>query len=65
MKKIRIRIGKDGKTMLSVEGVQGSACVDLTKAFEEAIGDVQERRLCKEYHEEASEQTSEQTSETI
>jgi hypothetical protein len=65
MKKIRIRIGRDGKATISVEGVQGPSCLDLTKAFEQAIGEVQERRLCKEYHEEVSEQATEQSKETI
>jgi hypothetical protein len=65
MKKVRIRISTDGKATVSVEGVQGPACVELTKAFEEAIGEVQERQFCKEYQEEITEQTSEQTAETI
>ena len=65
MKKIRILIGKDGKATVSVEGVQGKACLELSKIIEDAIGDVQERKLCDAYHEEVTEQTSEQTSETI
>lgn len=65
MKKIRIHIGKDGQATVSVEGVPGPACLDLTKAFEQALGRVQDRRLCQEYHEQPSETTTEQTTETL
>jgi len=65
MKKIRIRIGKDGKTTVQVEGCTGPSCVDLTKAFEQAVGDVEERKLTDAYQEEARETTTEQTSESI
>ena len=65
MKKIRIRIGKDGKATVSPEGVQGPACLDLTKTFEQALGEVEERQLRQEYHEEVTEQTNEETSETL
>jgi hypothetical protein len=59
MKRIRIRIGKDGQTTFAVEGVREEAetvasrenipdlaCGKLTKALEEAVGQVVERRVC-------------------
>ncbi len=65
MKKIRIRIGRDGKTAMQVEGVAGPGCLELTKAFEQAIGEVEERTLCDAYHQEVSEEVSEDLEETI
>lgn len=65
MKKIRILIGKDGKATVSVEGVQGKACLDLSRVVEEALGEVIVRQLCDDCHEEVSEQTTEQSRETI
>jgi hypothetical protein len=65
MKKIRILIGKDGKATVSVEGVQGPGCLDLTKIIEQALGEVQERKLCDAYHEEVNESVTEQTKETL
>jgi hypothetical protein len=64
MKKIRIHIGKDGKATVSVEGVVGPGCVELTQAFEQALGIVEERKLGDAYYEEVSEQTTVQTTET-
>lgn len=65
MKKMRIRIGKDGKATVKVEGVSGPGCVELTKAFEEAIGEVEERELTDAYHEEVQEDVSEDIEETL
>ena len=65
MKKMRIRIGRDGKATVRVEGVVGPGCLDLTKAVEEAIGEVEERELTDAYHEEVSEDITENLEETI
>jgi hypothetical protein len=64
MPKIRIRIGKDGRTTFAVEGAQEDgetvisqenvkslACVKLTQALEAAVGTVEERRLCTEQND--------------
>jgi hypothetical protein len=65
MKKMRIRIGKDGKSTLQVEGVAGPGCLELTKAFEEALGEVEERQLTEAYHQEVSESVDENLEETL
>ena len=52
MKKMRIHIGRDGKTQIRVEGGQGDDCLSFTRAMEQALGSVERRELCPEYHEE-------------
>ena len=52
MKKMHIRIGRDGKTEIRVEGGQGDDCLAFTRAIEQAIGAVEQRELCPEYHDE-------------
>ena len=49
MKKMRIRIGKDGKTTIKVEGGRGSDCELFTKAMENALGHVEAREYLPEY----------------
>jgi len=65
MKKMRIRIGKDGRATVKVEGVVGPGCLEFTKAIEEAIGEVEERELTDAYHQEAIEGVSENVEETL
>ena len=48
MKKMRIRIGRDGKARVQVEGAVGEECLDFTKVFEEAMGEVEERIMCED-----------------
>jgi len=55
MKKMKIRIGRDGKTTLQVEGAVGDECLEFTRAFEQALGAVENRVMCE----------SEGTDETI
>ena len=43
IKKVRIRIGLDGRTQFKVEGGQGADCVDFTRALEQAVGSVEKR----------------------
>jgi hypothetical protein len=43
MKKMRIRIGLDGKTTIRVEGAVGEECLSFTKAVEKALGAVERR----------------------
>lgn len=38
MQEIKIIIGRDGKVNIDVAGVKGSACQDLTKSIETALG---------------------------
>ena len=51
MKTIRVKI-KDGKTSIHAEGYSGSTCMDATKAFEDALGQVVEDEATQEMHEE-------------
>ena len=49
LQEIEVFIDKDGKVRIEVRGVKGSACLDLTKALEEALGgEVENRELTPE-----------------
>lgn len=48
MRKIHIRIGNDGQVTMRVEGGTDETCLDLTRDFERAVGEVQEREMCPE-----------------
>ncbi len=52
MKKMRIKIDQNGKTTIAVEGAASPACLDFTRAMEQAVGEVDKRVLCEEYHQE-------------
>jgi hypothetical protein len=51
MKKMHIRIGRDGRTRIRVEGGQGDDCLPFTQAVENALGEVEDRELLPEYEE--------------
>ncbi len=53
IKKVRIRIGLDGRTQFKVEGAQGADCIDFTRALGQAVGSVENRELTADYHEAA------------
>jgi hypothetical protein len=61
MKEIKIRIGKDGKINLSVAGVKGGACKDITKALEKALGMVESTKATPEMYEQQQTQQNEQS----
>ena len=63
IKKVRIRIGLDGRTQFKVEGGQGADCVDFTRALEQAIGNVENRELTADYHEAAAGQVRDEVKE--
>ena len=46
MKKMRIRIKRDGKTEIRVEGAEGDDCLAFTRAVEQALGEVETREVC-------------------
>jgi len=48
---IRVLIGMDGTYEVDVKGVKGKKCVDLTKAFESALGSVQKRTKKAEFYQ--------------
>lgn len=52
MKKMRIRIGNDGRTEIRVEGGEGADCLAFTSAVERALGAVQTRELTPDYDRE-------------
>ena len=49
MKEVVIIINKEGKATIEAKGYIGSECRNATRAFEEALGDVQERLNKPEY----------------
>jgi hypothetical protein len=52
MKKMRIRIGNDGRTQIRVEGGEGADCLAFTQAMERALGAVEHRELTADYDQE-------------
>lgn len=49
---IEVTIGADGGVHVSVRGVKGRACLDLTRDLEAALGDQVERRMTHEADEQ-------------
>jgi hypothetical protein len=54
METIKIEIGTDGGTQVSVKGVKGKGCEALTKGIEEALGGVADRMHTPEYNQQAA-----------
>jgi len=52
IKKMRIRIGRNGHTEIRVEGGQGDDCLAFTRAVEQALGQVEQRELTEDYYQE-------------
>jgi len=52
MKKMKIRIGRNGQVSISVEGGQGADCVEFTKAVEQAAGVVEKRTFTDDYRKD-------------
>ena len=63
IKKVRIRIGLDGRTQFKVEGGQGADCIEFTRALEQAVGNVEKRELTADFHEVATEQVRDELKE--
>lgn len=55
VKKITFKITNDGEVNLSVDGVQGSSCEDLSRPFEEIIGKVSAREHKDSYYLDSQE----------
>jgi hypothetical protein len=49
---IDIEIKPDGTVTFAVKGVKGKKCKEITKAIEEALGEVKEVVKTSEYYEE-------------
>jgi len=45
-------ISPEGKVMLEVDGIRGPSCLDVTKALEESLGRVTERKKKPAFHAE-------------
>ena len=62
IEEVDITIGKDGKVEISVRGVKGMACLDLTRALEEALGG---EIIMREMSPDAYETSSNQPDQTL
>ena len=49
---ITVDIDPQGQSVITVDGVTGPACVDVTKQVEKALGAVSTRRKTADYHKE-------------
>jgi hypothetical protein len=61
MHKIKIKIGKGGKTEVKVEGFSGSGCGALTKAIESALGTTEKDTKTAEYYKPVVTEQNKQT----
>ena len=50
---MEITISEDGDVQIQVKCVDGTSCVDMTKALEDALGVVRDRQLTSEYYKPA------------
>jgi hypothetical protein len=51
MKTIKVEIDPTGKVILEGKGFQGTECDSKMKAFESALGKVEQRKELPEYHQ--------------
>jgi hypothetical protein len=63
MKKIIVKVLPDGNVKFEVKGIKGKKCIDFTKDFEEAIGEVVQRYYTSEFYQTESEVSLEDTRE--
>lgn len=49
MKTIEITVDKKGNTKVETKGFVGGSCQDASKAFEQALGAVQNEQMTSEY----------------
>ena len=52
---IEVIVSSNGTVTIEVKGQQGSGCVDLTRALEDALGSVESRECKVEYFESVGE----------
>lgn len=48
---IEVTISSDGQVSLRPKGAKGADCLELTRAIEEAVGEVERREFTSEYYE--------------
>lgn len=58
--RIEYRIGKDGKIIETVLGASGLSCTTTTSGMEQALGQIESRKLLPEYYEGESDWTLEE-----
>lgn len=63
MTKIIFKVLPDGNFKFEVKGIKGKKCIDFTKDFEEAIGEVVQRYYTSEFYQTESEVSLEDTRE--
>ena len=54
MEELEITISPEGKVSILVKGVKGRGCIDITKPFEDALGEVENRTFSSEYYQTES-----------
>ncbi|HMK45212.1 MAG TPA: DUF2997 domain-containing protein [Methanocella sp.] len=55
MQELEVNIDREGNVTVKVKGVKGTGCTELTKALEESLGDVRDRKFASEYYEKPRE----------
>jgi hypothetical protein len=63
MTKIIFKVLPDGNVKFEIKGIKGKKCIDFTKDFEEAIGEVVQRYYTSEFYQTESEISLEDTRE--
>lgn len=48
MQEVEVVIDREGRVQIHVQGVQGTACLDLTADLEKALGTVESREMTPE-----------------
>ena len=57
MEKIQIRIKPNGNAIISVDGVKGTGCTEITKGLEQVMGEVVQEEKTSDYFQEEGPQT--------
>jgi hypothetical protein len=55
---ITVTIDRDGKATVTVNGIDGPACLAATEALEQALGTVRSRERTQEYYRTRQQQAS-------
>jgi hypothetical protein len=52
MAKMNVTIMPDGEIKMQIEGIKGKKCLDISKGFEESLGEVTDRKFTSDYYAE-------------
>jgi hypothetical protein len=58
MEQINVEIATDGKVTVSVKGVKGKSCTDVTKSLENALGQTTSDEKTREYNDANEQQVA-------